>query len=199
MMLLGLAWATTLGLLLVLIDFVTGHGRLRFLTGVPPASDGPTVSVIVAARDEAAGIGAGLRSLQRLDYPKLEIIAVDDRSTDGTSEILDGMAEVDRRLTIVHVSDIPEGWLGKNHALFVGATRATGEMLLFTDADIVFEPTTLARAITVMREERIDHLTALPDVRVSGFALSSFVAAFSVFFSVYTRPWKARDPRSRSH
>jgi len=197
--LLGLASITSLGLLGILIDFVLGHRQLRFLSDVPPAPAGPSVSVIVAARNEASGVEAGLRSLQRLDYPNLEIIVVDDRSTDGTGDILDRMAAADERLAVVHVHEVPSGWLGKNHALFVGAARATGEFLLFTDADIVLEPTTLRRAIAVVNGGAIDHLTAVPDVRVPGIALRAFVTAFSVFFALYSRPWKARDPRSRQY
>ena len=86
--LLGLASVTSLGLLGMLIDFVVGHRQLRFLSDIPPAPAGPTVSVIVAARNEAAGVEAGLRSLQHLDYPNLEIIVVDDRSTDGPATSL---------------------------------------------------------------------------------------------------------------
>jgi glycosyltransferase involved in cell wall biosynthesis len=198
-MLFAVACATTIGLLLILIDFVIGHRQLRFLSRVPPAASGPTVSVVVAARNEAAGIEAGLRSIQRLDYPDLDIIAVDDRSTDGTGVILDRMAAGDPRLTIIRVAELPAGWLGKNHALFVGASHARGEFLLFTDADIVFEPTTLRRAVAVVRDGSVDHLTALPDVRVPGVALGAFVTAFSVFFALFTRPWKARDPRSGHH
>jgi hypothetical protein len=71
--------------------------------------------------------------------------------------------------------------------------------LLFTDADVVFEPTTLRRAITLMEQDELDHLTAIPDVKVPGVALNAFVAAFGVFFSLYARPWKARDAHSRYH
>ena len=81
----------------------------------------------------------------------------------------------------------------------VGADAATGDLLLFTDADIVFEPSTLRRAVTLLEEEHIDHLPVIPDIAVPGVALNAFVAAFGVFFSMYARPWKARDPRSRAH
>jgi glycosyltransferase involved in cell wall biosynthesis len=199
MIVLALAWATTVALLLVLIDFTIGLRQLRFLRDVPAAGNGPAVSVIVAARDEAAGIEAGLRSLQGLDYPDLEIIVVDDRSTDGTAAILDRMAAEDARLTVAHVHDVPNGWLGKNHALHVGAARARGEILLFTDADVVLEPTTLRRAVSVLQRDTLDHLTAMPDIQVPGVALNAFVTAFGVFFALFTRPWKARDPRSPQH
>ena len=197
--LLLLAALTTLGLAAALVDFAAGHRRLRVLKDVPPVETGPTLSIIVAARNEARRIEAAMTSLLRLEYPVLEILAVDDRSTDETAAILARLASQDSRLRITHVSELPAGWLGKNHALYLGAAAASGRLLLFTDADVVFEPTTLGRAVAVMEQEGLDHLTAIPDVRMPGLALNAFVAAFGVFFSLYVRPWKARDPRSARH
>lgn len=193
------AGATALVLAGALVDFVVGHRRLRLLRHEPPTSDNRRVSVIVAARNEARGIESALRSVLRLDYPALEVIVVDDRSTDETGSILDRLARQHPHLTVIHVSALPDGWLGKNHALFVAAEAASGELLLFTDADVVFEPSTLTRAVSYLERERLDHVAAIPDVRVPGLALNAFVTAFGVFFSLYARPWKARDPKSRYH
>lgn len=198
-MLLLLAALTTLGLAAAFIDFATGNRRLRSLKDIPPAPAGPTLSIIAAARNEARGIEAAVRSLLRLDYPALQTIIVNDRSTDETGAILERLAREHPRLKVLHIEELPAGWLGKNHALFVCAAEASGTLLLFTDADIVFEPTTLRRAVALMEKDEIDHLTAIPDVQVPGFALDVFIAAFGVFFSMYTRPWKARDPHSRAH
>jgi glycosyltransferase involved in cell wall biosynthesis len=197
--LLLLAAIITLGLAASFVDFAAGHGRLRFLKDVTPAPAGPPVSLIAAARNEASNIEAAVTSLLRLDYPALEIIVVNDRSTDETGAILKRLARQHPRLTIIDIVELPDGWLGKNHALFVGAARASGELLLFTDADVVFEPTVLRRAVSLMEPDALDHLAAIPDVRVPGVALKAFVAAFGVFFSMYARPWKARDPHSRHH
>jgi glycosyltransferase involved in cell wall biosynthesis len=197
--LLLLAAATTLALGGVFIDFAIGHRRLRSLADVTPVRTGPSVSIIAAARNEARNIEAAVTSLLRLDYPALEIIMVNDRSTDETGAILERLAQLHSGLKIRHVSELPEGWLGKNHALYVGAAEASGQLLLFTDADVVFAPTTLRRAVAVMEEDGLDHLTAIPDVKVPGLALRAFVAAFGVFFALYGRPWKARDRRSRCH
>ena len=194
-----LAALTTLLLAVALADFAIGHRRLRSLEGVTPARTGPPVSIIAAARNEARGIEAALTSVLHLDYPALEVIVVDDRSTDETGAILDRLARQHPRLKVIHIAELPQGWLGKNHALHVGAERASGQFLLFTDADVVFEPSTLRRAVTLMTEDTLDHLTAIPDARVPGLALNALVAAFGVFFSLYARPWKARDPKSRHH
>jgi cellulose synthase/poly-beta-1,6-N-acetylglucosamine synthase-like glycosyltransferase len=195
----GLAVFTTITVAAMLVDFFVGHRRLRRLIDIEPAATGPRVSIVVAARNEQSGIEAGLASLLRLDYPALEIIVVNDRSTDRTGEILDRMARADSRLAVVHLSELPEGWLGKNYALYSGAARATGQLLLFTDADIVFEPSTLRRAVGYLEREALDHLTAIPNTKVPGVALNAFISAFAVFFSMYARPWKARDPRSSFH
>lgn len=197
--LLILAILTTLGLGVALVDFAIGHRRLRPLEQVAPSQNSPLVSIIAAARNEARGIEAALTSVLQLDYPALEVIVVDDRSTDETGAILDRLARLHPLLKVKHISALPEGWLGKNHALYVGAEAASGEILLFTDADVVFEPTTLRRAVGFIEREQLDHLTAIPDVRVPGLALNAFVTAFGVFFLLYARPWKARDPNSRHH
>jgi glycosyltransferase involved in cell wall biosynthesis len=202
-----LAALTTLVLTAAFVDFALGQRRLRSLETITPAQTGPTVSIVAPARNEARGIEAAVRSLVALDYPNLEAVVVNDRSTDETGTILKRIADEIRSapktttttLTVIDVAELPEGWLGKNHAMAVGAARARGDLILFTDADVVFRPDTLRRAVALMEREKIDHLAALPDVRVKGIALNAFVAAFSVFFSMYARPWKARDPRSRAH
>jgi glycosyltransferase involved in cell wall biosynthesis len=197
--LLALAVVTTVVLAATLVDFAFGLPRLRSLGSVEPAATLPPLSIIVAARNEARHIAAAVSSLLALDYPALEIVVVNDRSTDATAAILKRLARGDPRLKITHIAELPDGWLGKNYALASGAELASSPLLLFTDADVVFEPTAVKRAVTVMVEDRLDHLTAIPHATVPGVALRAFVAAFGVFFSVYTRPWKARDPRSRRH
>src|SRR5690625_2504172 len=81
----------------------------------------PTVRIVVAAGDEEAEIETAIRSLLAIEYPHLEIVAVDDRSTDGTNAILQRVAAENPRLVVRRIEELPEGWLGKNHALQVGA------------------------------------------------------------------------------
>lgn len=159
----------------------------------------PSVSVVVAARNEARGIEPALRSVLALDGPDVEVIVVDDRSDDGTGQILDRMAAREPRLRVVHVAELPAGWLGKNHALWLGAGAARGELLLFTDADVVMAPDTVTRAAGYLLRERLDHLTVAPHVIMPGAFLKAFGVAFTIFFALFTRPWKVRDPRSRHH
>ena len=98
--------------------------------------------------------GAATRSMLALDYPALEVIAVDDRSTDATGAILDEIAREDRRLRVVHVRDLPPGWLGKTHALQVASEATDARWILFTDADVVFEPVEPAEGRGVRRGRR---------------------------------------------
>src|SRR6266567_8232148 len=108
----------------------------------------PRVSIIVPARNEAAKIAAAMRTLMKSDYPNLEVIAVNDRSTDNTGAILDEVAsESVGRLKVIHVETLPPGWLGKTHAMYLAARQATGEWILFTDADVHHRTDSLRRAV----------------------------------------------------
>ncbi len=191
----GLAAATLLGALAVAVEFARGNRSLRRLRDVPPVRSGPRVSVIVAARNEAGKIEPALQSLLRQDYPNRELIVVNDRSEDQTGQILDRLGGIQA----VHVRELPQGWLGKNHAQHVGAQRATGELLLFTDADVHMEPTAISRAVRYLQEAGLDHLAVAPQLRMPGTLLQMFGGAFTIFFGLYAKPWKARDPNSRRH
>ena len=176
-------------------------GQIPRLGDVPPLGDAemPSISIVVAARNEARGIEAAMRSLLAQDAPRLEVVAVDDRSEDATGAILDRFAEHEPRLRVVHVTELPAGWLGKNHALWLGAGHATGELLLFTDGDVVMAPDTLRRAAAMMAAGRIDHLPAGMHVDMPGWLLQTFGVFFGVMFTIFSRPWKAKDPRSAAH
>ncbi|MBV9773390.1 MAG: glycosyltransferase [Gemmatimonadetes bacterium] len=196
-----LALVTAVGYAGALLEIVPGGLSLRRLRDVEPVApeSAPPLSVVIAARDEERNIEEALASVLAQRYDPLEVIVVDDRSTDATGAILDRMAATSARLRVVHVSELPAGWLGKNHALHVGAAEARGEYLLFTDADVVLEPTTLARAVAYVRENRVDHLAAGPRVVMHSLLLRVFVVAFTLFFSIAFRPWRARDARSPAH
>jgi glycosyltransferase involved in cell wall biosynthesis len=199
---LALAVAILLVWVIVGAQVFLGHRRLRRLARLPlPAATAgwPRVTVVFAARNEAATLGAAVPTILALDYPDLEIIAVNDRSEDATGTLLDGLAAADPRLRVLHVTTLPEGWLGKNHALADGAAAATGEWILFTDADIHFQPDTLRRAVSHARAQTLDHLAAVPAMGATGLWLGVCVNAFSFAFSVALRPWKIADPRSRAH
>jgi cellulose synthase/poly-beta-1,6-N-acetylglucosamine synthase-like glycosyltransferase len=182
------------------IQVQLGNRSIRHLKDLPPlAGPLPRVSIVIPARNEERNLEEALRSVLALDYDNLEIDVVDDRSTDRTGEILDRMATVDPRLRVVHVRELPKGWLGKNHALWLGAEKATGEFLLFTDADVVLHPSILRRAVGAMTADGLDHLTASPEIERPSVWFEMFIGTFSLFFSLFTKPWKVRDPNSPSH
>lgn len=182
-------------------DLVRGNRTVQSLRDIHPAKGGshPRVSIIVPARNEERNIREALQSLLDLDYPDYEIIAVNDRSVDRTGLILDEMAASSPFFRVIHITDLPHGWLGKNHALWVGSSMASGSLLLFTDADIIMERTTLARTVAFLELHSLDHLAATPSLRMPTTFLSMFGAAFIIFFSLFSRPWKAKDPRSSCH
>ena len=126
-------------------------------------SDLPSLSVLVAAKDEARNIESCVRSLLRQDYPRLEVICVDDRSTDGTYEILRRLAAEDARVRIARVSDLPAGWFGKNHAMHVAVSMARNDWYCFTDADCTqSSPRSLATGMRRALREQADFLSVLP-------------------------------------
>src|SRR2546428_313277 len=164
----------TLVFLAVVVPFVLLVRHRNAIPRLPSARAGivlPSVSVVVPARDEAASISRALGSLLAQDYPDLEVIAVDDRSADGTGALLHEVAAREPRLVVLRVDDLPAGWLGKNHALWRGAEQARGEWLLFTDADVVFAPDALRRAVGYALEQGLDHLTLAPRLIAHGIFL----------------------------
>jgi chlorobactene glucosyltransferase len=164
------------GVLLVRIYLLVNRGRtLRAISrwnmahSPPLGRPWPAVSVLVAARDEEANIGACVESLLRQEFPVREIIVVDDASTDRTPEIL---AEYQRRaahLRVLRIDQLPHGWVGKTHAMWRGAQEATGEYLLFLDADVTLSPDCLAQVVRYAVTTASDLTTMVPAMRCETF------------------------------
>jgi glycosyltransferase involved in cell wall biosynthesis len=161
---------------------------------LPDPNRWPPVSVVVAARDESRLLEKSLRSLAAMDYPSFEVIAVNDRSTDGTGEIMDRLAKGESRIRAIHIAELPKDWLGKCHALHRGSQRANGELLLFTDADVTFAPATLHLAVRYFEAHRLDHLVLFPGFSRRGYWEDALKAYFSVSFSLWTRAWAVSGP-----
>ena len=171
----------------------------------------PRVSIIVPARNEEAEIENCLRSLLALDYDNYEVIAVNDRSTDQTGEIMErvsqnlnsypsksakGGAAV---LRVIHHTELPPGWLGKTHAMWTAANQATGDWLLFTDADVIFKPDSLRRALTYAEAEPADHVVLFPQMIMKRPGEYMMIAFFQTMFMFGHRPWKVADPSTNDH
>lgn len=158
----------------------------------------PKLSIIVPACNEAAHIEHALKTLLAQDYPNLEVIAIDDRSTDTTGEILDRLAGADARLRVLHLTELPKGWLGKVHALHRGVQIATGDWYLFTDADIYFEPRALRRAICYARHHQANHLVCMPRVETDSFWLNVAICSFGLLFFLTARVGLVNRPNSKT-
>jgi glycosyltransferase involved in cell wall biosynthesis len=178
-----------------------GAIRLPWVKDFAPAPDAecPGISLLFAARDEEQKLPAALSSLAAIDYPNLEIIAADDRSTDGTSRILDEFAAAHPRFRVVHVAALPAGWLGKPHALHQAYEASTGEWLVFTDADVRFKPEVLRRSVTIARQKHLDHLTLFCDVEMVGFWEKVLITFFGLSFQMATDPYRVGNPHSPTY
>ncbi len=184
----------------IIVAFVAAFRRRSLLMplDVPPSpSELPSLSVVLAARNEAGGIETCIRSLFRQDYPHLEVIAVNDRSNDTTGEILDRLSdEFAGRLRVVHVTALPAGWFGKPHALESGLKYATGEMVCFTDADCEFlAPAALRTTAVEMRRGGLDFFSIAAKYTFTTLQACLTVPCCSEAILTWLRPERIGDPR----
>lgn len=172
--------------------------KLSDLPSETPEGGWPALAVIFAARDEAEHVEQAARSILALDYPNLRVVAVDDRSRDDTGAILDRLALEDPRLAVVHVGDLPSGWLGKTHALQIASEAADAPWLLFTDADVHFATHSLRKAMTYALSSGADHLVVSPAVPTEGFGERLFLVMFQLAFTLDSPGWWVEDMRRRT-
>jgi len=158
----------------------------------------PRVSLIVPARDEERDLEPSLRARLGDDYPNLQVVVINDRSADRTGEIAERLAQEDGRVVVLHISELPAGWLGKLHALHQGVAAATGEWLLFSDADVEFAPGTLRRAIARCEHDGRDHLAVIPHIRNNGILTGAAMNVLCRLLLTIGRPWRVADSESRA-
>lgn len=175
-----------------------GMRSLPRLEDTAPLADAdcPPVSVLFSARDEEEKLPRALRTKLALDYPRCEVIAVDDRSRDSTGRVLDEAAASDARLKVIHVTALPPGWLGKSHGLQRAYEASSGEWLVFTDADVRFAPDLLRRSVALAHQQRWDHLTIFGRVDTSGFWERVLCGHFFFGGTLMIEPWRVSNPRS---
>jgi cellulose synthase/poly-beta-1,6-N-acetylglucosamine synthase-like glycosyltransferase len=195
-----LFWSTLVLLLLsvwVGVQTIVGGLRIQRLDQVGRATtETPLVSIIIAARDEEEKIKAALTSVLALTYDPLEIIVLDDRSSDATATILDHLEVSEKRLKVIYIKELEKGWLGKTRALHLGAKRAKGEYLLFTDADVHMAPNTIDLAVGAMEQRGLDHLCLIfRPVVTSGLLGMLVVDSLGGLISVL-KPWRAKDQKA---
>jgi cellulose synthase/poly-beta-1,6-N-acetylglucosamine synthase-like glycosyltransferase len=165
---------------------------------LPPDARWPSLSVISPACDEAGTLREATRARLATDYPDVEFIVVDDRSRDGTGAIAEELAAAEPRLRVLHVRELPEGWLGKVHAMDAGLRVARGEWILFSDADVHFEPDALRRALALAQARGLDHLAVMPRLLPGPLLLDAAISAFGRHFTLGVRPWAVEDPESKA-
>ncbi len=176
---------------------------LKKLPGIPdvlspqyaqPKAEPPRLTIVVPAKNEAADIEATLRDLMALEGVSAEIFAVDDRSTDDTGAIMDRVAAEaaaqGRKVTVLHIAELPAGWMGKTHAMAVAARKATAPWLLFTDGDIRFAKDTLLRAINFAESEHADHVVIFPTLVLKSFGERAMIAFFQGISALFSRFWR---------
>ena len=134
-----------------------------------PLDNPPLVSVILPARNEAHNIARCMSSIMSTTYPNLELIVVDDSSSDGTAEVAREVATGDPRVRVVTCPPLPDGWFGKQWACATGAKLASGSVLQFTDADTVHSPDLVPRSVKAMRARRAQLLSVAGRQQLGGF------------------------------
>ena len=190
---LGVAWW-----LVNLVCVLLVIRRVPALERVDPKSPEtwPKLSIIIPARDEARDVEEATRSRLDEGYPNLEVVLVDDRSQDGTGEIMDRIAADDPRVRVIHINEAPDDWLGKVNALQRGLEVATGDWLLFSDADVYHKPDTMRKAVALCEERGYDHLAAIPHFWSSTFMLDCAIATFMRIVCLAARMWSVENPDS---
>ncbi len=163
----------------------------------PPAANAPLISICIPARNEENNIRNCVESALRQDYPNIEVVVLDDRSTDATLTQLKEIASGDSRLLPISGSDLPEGWAGKPYALFQASAAAHGEWLCFVDADTFLTPHAISSCYAKALETKADMFTTMNEQVLGSFwekvVMPLVMTALSVGFS----PRKVNDPATR--
>ena len=179
-----------------------------------PVQDGPLVSVIIPVCNERKNVRRCLRSVLSQDYPNIEVIVVDDRSTDATPDIVTGIFEEyrslvtspkgsgeplpERLLSLIHVDHLPQGWTGKTHALVRGASLAKGEFLLFLDADTWHHPSNITQVMSYEKRHDADMISLLPRLENIGFWERLLHPVLSGMLILRYPPHAVNDPAKKN-
>jgi len=200
-----IAWLIALAWVFKFLEAARGLPTISNLLdpehNLTPAGN-PSLVVIVPGRNEAAGIAACLQSLVDQDLERLQILAVNDRSTDQTGAVMAAFAAAHpAKLTALTITELPAGWLGKTHAMSLAAHQAiehhAPDYLLFTDADIVFAPQILRRSLAYAVKTGADHLVTMPTTLAKSSGEAMLLSFMQVMGILGVRLWRVADPRVR--
>lgn len=193
-----LSTAIFIGGILIVTWLHTQYHLDIVVTPKPPPESAPLISVCVPARNEERNIRACVEAILAQDYPRFEVIVLEDRSTDRTGEILHALAAETDRLQVLHGVELPKGWAGKPHALYQAAAVAHGDWICFVDADTFLSPTTLSSCYGTALETQADMFTIMTFQIMGSFwekvVMPIVMTALSVGFS----PRKVNDPKNKN-
>jgi len=173
-------------------------GRLPRFPEVKP-DEKPLVSIIIPARNEELLIAKSLQSLFKQDYQNFEIIVVNDHSTDNTGKILSDFSEKNSNLKVVTNPDLPAGWLGKNNAMQKGYEKSRGELILFSDADVVHAVGSLSAAVAKLQQDKLGMLSLLPKFICKGFWENVIMPSIYFLAAPFMPLSQASDPAKSSY
>jgi len=198
-LLIYIAIATQIYLIYLILEFRIGFKKIKKLSHQEPLPINklPSVTIILSALNEEKNLEASLISLLNLDYPNYNVIAINDRSTDKTPDILNRLKKEYSKLEVIHINHLPENWFGKSHALHTASQQASGEWFLFTDADVTMHKDTLSKAITYAVENKLDHLTLQERHPCNQYWFKTLMLAHYVSYNMTMKPWRIRYLWSR--
>ena len=194
-------WFIAFVWLVVVVLTLRGVSSQKSLTATDnlrlTASDAPLVSILVPARNEQDRVlEDSIRSILAQDYGRFEVVAVNDRSTDATAAILKRLAQGDERLRVIEGEELPPGWLGKPYAMHQALSYGSGEWILATDADMIFEPSALRTALDRTLEAKGDALTLIPQFEAHSFWERVMVPTWEWVFLMFTIFYRINDPKT---
>jgi cellulose synthase/poly-beta-1,6-N-acetylglucosamine synthase-like glycosyltransferase len=194
-------WFVDFVWLVIVVLTIRGVSRQRSLSATTnlrlTTNDAPLVSILIPARNEERRVlESCVRSILAQDYANFEVIAVNDRSTDKTGEILEAIAKSDERLRVMEGKELPPGWLGKPYAMHQALDHARGEWILATDADMIFEPAVLGTALDHALASNGDALTLIPRFETGSFWERVVIPTWEWVFLMFTIFYRINDPKS---
>jgi chlorobactene glucosyltransferase len=187
--------------MLVIIGMIQTYKRMNLVKRWPDPlpKPPPKVTILVPAKDEKERIAECLRSALNQDYPDFHVIAIDDRSTDGTGTVMDELAKEDPRLSVIHLTELPDGWTGKCNALHQGVQRAKGEWLLFFDSDVVLDSNALSATLGTAIERKFRLFSLLPRMECQSLLEGLLVPlAGAAVTAIFAAAWTNSNSSPRS-
>jgi glycosyltransferase involved in cell wall biosynthesis len=178
------------------IYLVVNTHKISFLKDQPISIQEQSLAIVIAVRNEEDHLHEALSSVCNLNYPSLRIIVVDDRSTDKTTSILEELSLIYPQIISERIDELASSWLGKTHALYRGSLKVSEDWILFTDADVLFNPDALKKAMSYVLQNNLDHLTILPQIRSRSELLNGVLTTFQIMLEVKLRPWLVSNSKS---